>query len=64
MPLPVRTIILVYLLLFTLAIPWYLPQRYILLFGLPLWVTVSLLVSLCISLFTAWLLVTMKWPDE
>lgn len=64
MPLGIRTIVLIYVVLFTLAIPWYLPEDFVLFMGLPIWVAVSLIVSFCISVFTAWILLTMKWPDE
>ncbi len=64
MPLSVRTIVLIYLVLFSLAIPWYLPDSDALLFGMPIWVSVALGVSFVISVFTAWLYLTMRWPDE
>ncbi len=64
MPLSVRTIVLIYLVLFGLAIPWYLPEDPRLVLGMPLWVGTALLFSFIISLFTAWLLLRMQWPDE
>lgn len=56
---------LVYLALFALAVPWYLPaitaERYLL--GLPLWVTVSLGASVLIALFTVYVIQSF-WADD
>jgi hypothetical protein len=57
----------VYAVLFGLAVPWY--WRFIplghgrLWFGMPSWATASIVASLFISLYTAWLL-RRRWPDE
>jgi len=60
-------IVVTYLLLFAIAIPWYwtwfgdaATQP---LLGLPRWVTVSILASACISLLTAWRILK-HWPEE
>jgi hypothetical protein len=51
-------VVLIYLLLLVAAIPWYWPaDATALVFGIPLWVAVSLLVALAVSALTAWLLV-------
>ncbi len=53
--------LIVYFLLFGFAIPWYWPRdTQLILFGVPGWVTTSILFSVLISLFTAWNL-TQKW---
>jgi hypothetical protein len=57
---------LVYLLLFALSVPWYLPadEAPRLWLGLPYWVVISLLAVLAIAGFTAWVL-QRHWPlDE
>lgn len=57
---------LVYLVLFGLSVPWYLPanQAPPLWLGLPYWVVISLLAVLGIACFTAWL-IQRSWPlDE
>ncbi len=51
-----RAIVLIYLLLLAMAIPWYWPAsdtRH--LFGLPLWAWVSLSAVMATSAFTAWI---------
>lgn len=51
-----------YFVLFAVAIPWYWPaddERVWL--GFPLWVVVTLIASLAISIYTSWLFLT-KWP--
>jgi hypothetical protein len=57
---------LVYLLLFALSVPWYLPanQAPPLWLGLPYWVVISLLAVIAIAGFTAWI-IRRHWPlDE
>ena len=55
---------LIYAALFSISIPWYWdPNSDRTLWGLPLWVGVTLVSSFLISLFTAWLLV-FRWPGE
>ncbi len=54
----------VYAVLAGISIPWYWPaedQRMLL--GFPLWVVVSVMGSLAVSGFTAWLFVC-RWPDD
>jgi hypothetical protein len=56
----------VYLLLFALSVPWYLPadDAPALWLGLPYWVVVSLLAMIAIAGFTAWV-IQCHWPlDE
>ena len=55
----------VYILLVSLGIPWYLPPGLtILLFGFPLWAFISLVVAFIIALFTAWLYLVEFTDDE
>ncbi len=57
--------VIVYLVLFTLAIPWYWPEdESRLLWGLPIWVTFSIFISILISTYTAYLLLKFPWPGE
>ena len=57
--------VIVYLILFTLAIPWYWPEdESRLLWGLPIWVVISVFVSIAISAYTAFLLLKYPWPGE
>lgn len=52
-----------YLLLFLVAIPWYWPsENETVWLGLPLWVVVTLLASLLISIYTSWLFLKC-WPE-
>ena len=55
----------VYLLLFGVSVPWYLPTTTSVRvwFGLQHWVVISLLATLGIAVFTA-LVVYRYWPDE
>ena len=56
-------IVLVYLVLLALVIPWYWPAgdaRH--LAGLPLWVLATLAALLLTSSFTAWVFLT--WPED
>lgn len=60
---PRRWIVMVYLGLLALVIPWYWPAgdtRH--LFGLPLWVIATLGALLVTSAFTAWVFVS--WPED
>jgi hypothetical protein len=57
----------VYLVLFALSVPWYLPATGTspvpLWLGLPYWVVVSITGNVAVALFTA--LVTVRyWPDD
>lgn len=55
---------LVYLCLLALAIPWYWPaNNHNLLFGLPLWVVIAVIVSIATSCLTA-ILLSKPWPGE
>ena len=57
-------IVVCYLLLLAAAIPWYWPHKTAdILFGLPIWVSIAVVVSLVTSIFTAWLL-SDPWPEE
>lgn len=60
-----RWIWLVYLALFGVAIPWYLPSDSTpaIWFGLPYWVVVSLLATIGIACFTAFV-VHRYWEDD
>jgi len=62
-----RRILLAYLVLFGLAVPWYwqflpLPKDG-LLFGMPVWAFGATVGSLAISLFSSWILLR-RWPCE
>ena len=60
---PRRWIVIVYLGLLALVIPWYWPAgdtRH--LYGLPLWVIATLTALLVTSAFTAW--VYLSWPED
>ena len=56
---------LVYVALFALSIPWYLPadEAPALWLGLPYWVVLSLLAVFGVACFTAWV-IWRYWPDE
>ncbi len=62
-----RRILLVYLLLFGLAVPWYwqfLPIAVdTLILGMPVWAFGAIASSLLLSLFSAWVLAR-QWPCE
>jgi len=60
---PRRWIVIVYLGLLALVIPWYWPAgdtRHF--YGLPLWVIATLAALLVTSAFTAW--VYLSWPED
>ena len=58
-------IITVYIILLIIAIPWYWPKdSHVILFGLPAWVFVAILVSFFTSVFTAFLLLKYPWDTE
>lgn len=58
-------IIAVYIILLIFAIPWYWPKNTdLIIFGLPVWVFVAILVSLFTSIFTAFLLWKYPWDIE
>lgn len=58
-------IIITYLILLGIGIPWYWPEGNTLtLFGMPAWVTIAIFVSVLASLLTAFLLLTYQWPGE
>ena len=60
---PRRWIVIVYLGLLALVIPWYWPAgdtRHF--YGLPLWVIATLAALLVTSAFTAW--VYLSWPKD
>ena len=60
-----RWIWLVYVLLFALVIPWYLPEGAPLRvwLGLPHWVVISLFVSVAIAVFTAFV-IHRYWEED
>lgn len=54
----------IYAVLFGISIPWYwAADASGILLGLPTWAAVSVLGSVAISFFTAWLFIT-RWPTE
>lgn len=54
----------VYAVLSGISIPWYWPvEDTRMLLGFPLWAVVSILGSLAVSCFTAWLFVC-RWPQD
>lgn len=58
-------IISIYLFLLIVAIPWYWPDDIqLIVFGLPVWVLVAVLVSIVTSIFTAFLLLRYPWKTE
>lgn len=55
----------VYFLLLVSGIPWYWSDSNTsLVFGLPLWFVVAILVSICASVFTAYILLRYSWNTE
>lgn len=58
-------IILLYLALLAVGIPWYWPadDRSVW-FGIPAWVAVALLVSITVSVITTIILLRYRWPGE
>ena len=55
---------LLYGLILAIGIPWYWPEGdTTLLFGMPVWVVVSIGASVLLALLTAWLF-SHPWPDE
>ena len=61
---PVWPLVVTYLILLAIAIPWYWPahdQKTLL--GLPRWVVVSIITSVLISCFSAWIFMC-RWPVD
>lgn len=64
------TIAAVYFVLLAIGIPWYWDKNTTLLIaGLPAWFVIAIVVSICTSIFTAYLLLRYPWntdtvPDE
>ena len=58
-------IITVYIFLITIGIPWYWPDNtnYFVM-GLPLWVLISIFVSIIASFFTAFILLRYTWDID
>jgi hypothetical protein len=55
----------VYLVFLVTGIPWYWPDNTTsLVLGLPVWFFVAILVSICASLFTAFILLRYSWDTE
>lgn len=53
-----------FLVLFLVAVPWYWDRESEAVFlGFPVWVVISVFVSLLISIFTACVFLT-RWPDD
>ena len=65
-PRKVRWVWLVYALIYALAIPWYWPAHYRgpLIGGFPLWVGVTLVSTMCLALWTAWVVFRYWQGDE
>ena len=58
-------IIIVYLILILIGIPWYWPaDNKLIIFGMPAWVSIAILVSILTSFFTAYILLKYQWPGE
>ena len=58
-------IVVVYLVLFSIGIPWYWPEdNLLIILGMPAWVTIAIAVSVLISVVTAYLLLNFTWPGE
>ena len=63
-----RTVWLTYLILLLIVVPWYwrfFPGAAMRIWcGVPMWVAVSVVATAVVSVFTAWLLLTRRWPGE
>lgn len=58
-------ILLAYLILLIIAIPWYWPESStLIIFGVPAWVLACVLVSIFASILTAYLLLTSSWSTD
>ena len=58
-------IVIIYLILFSVGIPWYWPENNMsIILGMPAWVTIAIIVSFLISALTAFLLLNFEWPGE
>ena len=58
-------VFVVYFIFLIAGIPWYWPdESSLILFGLPAWVFIAILVSLLTSIFTAFLLLKYPWETE
>jgi hypothetical protein len=58
-------IIVVYIFLITVGVPWYWPDNInYMVIGLPLWVLIAIIISICASFFTAFILLRYKWDIE
>lgn len=58
-------ILAVYFLLLVSGIPWYWPgDTTSLVFGLPAWFVVAIIVSVCTSFFTAYILLRYSWDTD
>ena len=61
---PIWPLVVTYLILLAIAVPWYWPEGYReTVLGLPRWVMVSIGASLFISCLTAWVMLR-HWPVE
>jgi len=60
-----KFIFLVYFVLLLSGIPWYWPENnYDILWGMPAWTTVAIIISVITSFFTAFVLLFYHWPGE
>gem|GEM_PF-5463928 len=63
-----KSVWLFYGVLLLLSVPWYwnlFPQWAMrMVCGMPLWVVVAVIGSALTSCYTAWLLISRRWPDE
>ena len=61
---PIWPLVLIYFILMAIAVPWYWPAHdQEILLGLPRWVVVSIIASVLISFFSAWVFM-FRWPVE
>ena len=59
------TIVGVYVVLIIIGIPWYWDKNSTLLIaGLPAWFVIAIVVSVCTSIFTAYLLLRFPWNTD
>ena len=60
-----KYIFFIYFVLVVLGIPWYWPvNNRDVLWGMPAWATIAIIISVIASLFTAFVLLFYRWPGE